>query len=56
MFYIFKFTCVIGERNILESLLGTVEQHVSVQGVSYDNLLNISTHRYFLLSVFLIVG
>lgn len=26
----------LGERNILESLLGTVEQHVSVQGVSRD--------------------
>lgn len=30
---------LVGERNILESLLGTVEQHVSVQGVSYDCLV-----------------
>lgn len=27
-----------GERNILESLLGTVEQHISAQGVSYPSI------------------
>lgn len=29
------FLCSKGERNILESLLGTVEQHISAQGVRY---------------------
>lgn len=34
-----KFTFLSsGERNILESLLGTVEQHISAQGVRYINL------------------
>lgn len=30
----FIFLCS-GERNVLESLLGTVEQHISAQGVKY---------------------
>lgn len=33
----FIFLCS-GERNILESLLGTVEQHISAQGVRYTSI------------------
>lgn len=33
-----------GERNILESLLGTVEQHISAQGVRYIFIYQASTY------------
>lgn len=37
------FFLIKGERNILESLLGTVEQHISAQGVrhTFDNYIKI---------------
>lgn len=36
-----------GERNILESLLGTVEQHISAQGVRYKIYIHLSRLNIF---------
>lgn len=38
---------VSGERNILESLLGTVEQHISAQGVRYKIYIQLSRLNIF---------